>query len=208
MEALVTYWKKAAKKNSSYYLMAGTAFERTSLLCGARQRRRRLRANVDRGEGLRLEASNELAKNNAEVVNLNPGDLTIDGAADALKDKYKTTLKTEDTAELSKIRGNIVLLGGTVRPKRRSRAAASSPRNSPGKTPEQLVDMLVKKGLAEDYSGRLDLSGCFTASGGPAAAEKDKTYAEKVLSVLHKKATRRYPSRHGRDQWVRLLALR
>jgi hypothetical protein len=127
----------------------------------------------------------KLAGNNAAIVNLDPGDDIIKGATEALKDKYKSPVETEDEVDLGKITGNIVLSAhGTPGTLKSGRVIGS---HLAGKTPEQLVDMLVKQGLGQGYSGRLDLSGRFTASGGPAAAEKDKTYAEKVLGILRKK---------------------
>jgi hypothetical protein len=126
----------------------------------------------------------KLAKNNAAVVNLQPGDAVIDGAADALKDRYKTDVKTEKTADFSKITGNIVLSAhGTPKNLASGRVIGTE---LAGKTPEQIVKLLMDKGLRPDYDGRIDLSGCFTASGGLAASEKDTTFAEKVLKQLRK----------------------
>jgi len=126
----------------------------------------------------------KLAKNNAAVVNLDPGDAIIDGATDALKDRYKTTVKTEKTADFSKITGNIVLSAhGTPDNLKSGRVIGTE---LAGKSPEQIVKLLIDKGLRPDYDGRIDLSGCFTASGGPAASEKDTTFAEKVLKALRK----------------------
>jgi hypothetical protein len=127
----------------------------------------------------------KLSKNNAAVVNLDPGDAIIDGAVDALKDRYKTSVKDEKTANFSKITGNIVLSAhGTPDNLKSGRVIGTK---LAGKTPEQIVQLLVDKGMGPDYDGRVDLSGCFTASGGPAASEKDSTFAEKVLKLLRKK---------------------
>jgi hypothetical protein len=126
----------------------------------------------------------KLSKNNAAVVNLDPGDSIIDGAADALKDRYKTAVKDEKTADFSKITGNIVLSAhGTPKNLASGRVIGTE---LAGKSPEQIVKLLIDKGMRPDYDGRVDLSGCFTASGGPAASEKDTTFAEKVLKVLRK----------------------
>jgi len=126
----------------------------------------------------------KLSKNNAAVVNLDPGDKIIDAATAALKDRYKTAVKDETTADFSKITGNIVLSAhGTPKNLASGRVIGTE---LAGKSPEQIVKLLVDKGMRADYDGRIDLSGCFTASGGPAASEKDATFAEKVLKALRK----------------------
>ena len=55
------------------------------------------------------------------------------------------------------------------------------------KTPEQIVDYLIKQGLGPGYAGKITLSGCFTASGGPAASKADAPFAEKVLKIFRGK---------------------
>jgi hypothetical protein len=127
----------------------------------------------------------KLAKNNAAVVNLDPGDPVIDGAVDALKDLYKTQVQTEKTADFGKITGNIVLSAHGTPDNLKSGKVIGT--ELAGKSPEQIVQLLIDKGMGPAYDGRVDLSGCFTASGGPAASKKDATFAEKVLKVLRKK---------------------
>ncbi|MFG6414829.1 hypothetical protein ACG02S_13090 [Roseateles sp. DC23W] len=58
--------------------------------------------------------------------------------------------------------------------------------------PEDIVKLLTghKKAserIGKDFNGKIVLSGCFTASGGPEGSKQDDPFAAKVLAVLRKK---------------------
>lgn len=136
-----------------------------------------------------LGLKKELAKSSAAVVNLDKGDRIIDGAAKAQGDKYKTKVQDEDTMDLGGITGNILL------------CAHGAPKTKPGrvigvelagKKPKDICDLLTKnkdkgKRIAKDYSGKITLSGCFTASGGPEKDKQDDAFAKKVHDELVKR---------------------
>ena len=130
----------------------------------------------------------KLAKSSAKVVNLQKGDKTIDGAAKAQADKFKTTVDEKDSS-YGTVTGNILL------------CAHGTPKTKPGRVmgtklaglkPSQICDILTKnkdkkKNLAKDYSGKITLSGCFTASGGPEKDKQDDPFAKKVKDELSKR---------------------
>lgn len=131
----------------------------------------------------------QLKKSSAAVVNLDKGDRIIDGAAKAQGDKFKTKVQDEDSMDLGGITGNILL------------CAHGAPKIKPGrvigvelagKKPAQICDLLTKnkdksKRIAKDYSGKITLSGCFTASGGPEKDKQDDAFAKKVWDELKKR---------------------
>lgn len=131
----------------------------------------------------------QLAKSSAAVVNLDKGDRIIDGASKAQGDKFKTKVQDEDDMDFGGITGNILL------------CAHGEPKTKPGrvigvelagKKPSQICDLLTKnkdkaKRIAKDYSGKITLSGCFTASGGPEKDKQDDAFAKKVKDELSKR---------------------
>ncbi len=128
----------------------------------------------------------KLAESSAAVVNLQEGDKTIDGAAKAQADKFKTQVQGKADADFGEITGNVLL------------CAHGTPETKPGRvigtalghmSAKEVADLLTKnsdksKTLAKDYSGKITLSGCFTASGGPEALKQDDAFAKKVWDEL------------------------
>lgn len=128
----------------------------------------------------------DLAKNSAAVVNLAKGDKTIDPAAAAQADKFKTAVQDKSDADFGTVTGNVVL------------CAHGTPETAPGRvigvklgkmTAKEIADLLTKnpdksKRLAREYAGKITLSGCFTASGGPEALKQDDPFAKKVWDEL------------------------
>ncbi len=88
--------------------------------------------------------------------------------------------------DLGGITGDVVLV------------AHGSPKVLPGrvigaklgrKTPAEVVNILIgnsdpKQRLAKDYSGKITLAGCFTASGGPEGERQDDPFAKQVHDLL------------------------
>lgn len=134
----------------------------------------------------------KLAKSSAKVVNISPdkNEEIIKGASEAQGDKFKTPVSNDNNPDFGGITGNVIL------------CAHGRPDVVPSgrvigdefghKTPEQIVDLLIgdksaAKRIGKDYSGKITLSGCFTASGGPERFKQDDPFAAKVLSILRKK---------------------
>lgn len=132
-----------------------------------------------------------LAENTASVADITPTgkDKIITGAAAAQGDKFNAKVVTTGRGEevdLGGITGNVVL------------CAHGTPKVVPGrvigaqlgrKTPAQIVDLLIgspdpAKRLARDYRGKVTLSGCYTASGGPEADRQDDAFAKQVHDLL------------------------
>ncbi len=130
----------------------------------------------------------KLLQKQTEVVNLQPGNKTIDKASKSQAKKFGTQVETEDTVDLGGLTGDLVL------------CAHGTPKVLPGKvigvklggkTVDDLVEMLTgskeaSKRIAKDYSGTITLSGCFTESGGPEADRQDDVFAKKLLDALVK----------------------
>ena len=116
-------------------------------------------------------------------------------SSDALKlvkyhqaDKHKTGVDDPDS-DYGSVTGNLLL------------CAHGAPKTKPGrvigtefagKKPSQICDLLTKnkdkkKNLSKDYSGKITLSGCFTASGGPEKDKQDDAFAKKVKDELTKR---------------------
>ena len=110
VEALMSYWKKALTKESEPYVLAGVA-SNGHLYVAIRDKKKadfeQLAVAVKDYAGKR----EQLAKNSAAVVNINddPEDSIIKGAAKAQADRFKTTVQSEEEADLGKVTGNVVL---------------------------------------------------------------------------------------------------
>lgn len=127
-----------------------------------------------------------LANSTGAVVNANEGDKIIDRASQKQANKFGTTVQGEDDTDFGGITGNILI------------CAHGRPQVNAGrvigvafgkKTPEQIADILTagddqSTRLAKDYDGKITLSGCFTASGGPEALKADDPFAKKVWELL------------------------
>ena len=122
-------------------------------------------------------------------MNLDKGDDTIDKAAKAQADRKKTKVQDEDDMDFGGITGNILL------------CAHGAPKVKPGrvigvklagKKPKEICDLLTKskdksKRIGKDYSGKITLSGCYTASGGPEKDKQDDAFAKKVWAEFKKR---------------------
>lgn len=128
-----------------------------------RRGRRQVRQERDRGARLR---GRQGQAGQDDMVNADPGDSTIDDAADDMARIKGTSAKDADDVDLNKkgSKAPIVLL------------AHGSPTSSlPGtvhatefadKTPEQIVRFLVSdKKLDKNYAGMIYLDGCYTGAG-------------------------------------------
>ncbi len=183
----MTKYESASKKHKDPYLMAGVVKNDLVLVV------------QDKGDA-KFEAmavlvkgyvgiKAKLAKSNSAVVNMDRGDKTIDKASDAKADKLKTKVQEDDDTDFGGITGNVLL------------CAHGTPKTKPGrvigtelagKKPSQLCDLLTKnkdkkKNLSKDFSGKITLSGCFTASGGPEKDKQDDPYAKKVWAEMKKR---------------------
>lgn len=113
----------------------------------------------------------KLKRQAAVVVNLDPGDRVIDAAARDMAANNNTRATTKSKVEYGKITGNapIILLAHGNEDK--TATGQIYGKDFAGRTPEQLVAMLVenpdpRRALSREYSGTIYLDGCFTAQGG------------------------------------------
>lgn len=127
-----------------------------------------------------------LAESTAAVVNAHEGDATIDKAAKKQANKFDTEVQSKHDTDFGDVTGNILL------------CAHGRPQVNVGRvigvalgrmTAKEVADLLTKnpdkaKRLAKDYDGKITLSGCFTASGGPEALAADDPFAKKVRDEL------------------------
>lgn len=183
---LVKY-HSASKKLKDPYIMAGVVKKDLVLV---------IHDKVDaKFEGMSVLVKNyvglkdKLAKSNSAVVNMDRGDDTIDGASDAKGKKLKARVQEEDEADFEGITGNVLLCAHGTPKTKPGRVIGT---HLAGKKPSQLCDLLTKnkdkkKNLSKDFSGKITLSGCFTASGGPEKDKKDDPYAKKVWSEMKKR---------------------
>jgi hypothetical protein len=107
----------------------------------------------------------------------------------AQADKFKTPLSTDDNPDFGGITGTVILCAHG-RPQDLPSGRIIGDRLGPH-TPEQIVKLLTgdksaAKRIGKDYNGKIVLSGCFTASGGPEASKQDDPFAAKVLALLRK----------------------
>lgn len=177
----------ASKKLKDPFLMAGVVKNDLVLV---------IHDKVDaKFEGMSVLVKNylglkaKLAKSSSAVVNMDRGDKTIDKASDAKGDKLKARVQEDDDTDFGGITGNVLL------------CAHGTPKTKPGrvigtelagKKPSQICDLLTKnkdkkKNLAKDFSGKITLSGCFTASGGPEKDKQDDPFAKKVWDEMKKR---------------------
>lgn len=131
----------------------------------------------------------KLLEKQTKVVNLQPGDDTMDTASASQAKKLGTQAKTTADMDLGGLTGDLVLCAHG-RPKVLPGRVIGE--KLAGKSPDELVDLLTgdkdeAKRIPKDYSGTITLSGCYTASGGPEADRQDDVYAKKVLDALNKK---------------------
>ncbi len=183
---LVKY-HSASKKLKDPYIMAGVVKKDLVLV---------IHDKVDgKFEGMSVLVKNyvglkeKLAKSNSAVVNMDRGDDTIDEASDAKGKKLKARVQEEDEADFGGITGNVLLCAHGTPKTKPGRVIGT---HLAGKKPSQLCDLLTKnkdkkKNLSKDFSGKITLSGCFTASGGPEKDKKDDPYAKKVWSEMKKR---------------------
>jgi hypothetical protein len=128
----------------------------------------------------------KLAASSSAVVNLDEGDDAVDESSAALADKRGTAVQGKDDADFGNVTGDVAL------------CAHGDPQTSAGRvigvklgemTPKEVADLLTRnkdksRALARNYSGKITLVGCFTASGGPEALKKDDPFAKKVWDEL------------------------
>lgn len=182
---LVTYCKSAGLKKP--YLMAGLCQNDLVLVVHDKDN-----AKFEQMAVLVKNYAAEkkkLAEHTAAVVNANKGDTIIDKAAVKQANKFGTAVQDEDRVDLGGVTGNVLL------------CAHGTPQVNVGRvigtklgkmTATQVADLLTEnpdksKRLAEGYSGKITLSGCFTASGGPEALVQDDPFAKKVWDELKKR---------------------
>ncbi len=129
----------------------------------------------------------KLVKETAAVISLDPDDKVIGPAGKAQADKFGTKVMTKDDYEFGELTGNIILCAhGTPDATPSGRLIASKLGK---KTPKDIVKLLTgskdpKQRIGKDYSGKIFLSGCFTASGGPEGSKQDDPFAKKVWDLL------------------------
>lgn len=128
----------------------------------------------------------KLAASSSAVVNLDEGDAAVDRSSSALADKRGTAVQGKDDADFGSVTGDIAL------------CAHGDPQTSAGRvigvklgemTAKEVADLLTRnkdksRALARNYSGKITLVGCFTASGGPEALKQDDPFAKKVWDEL------------------------
>ena len=110
VEALLSYWKKAAAKDSEPYVLGGVAAN-GHLYVSIRDKKKADFEQLAIAVKDYATKCEQLAKNTAAVVNINdnPEDPVIKPAAQAQADRFKTTVQSEEEAEFGNITGNIVL---------------------------------------------------------------------------------------------------
>jgi len=133
----------------------------------------------------------KLAASTAKVANISPdkNESIIKGASAAQADKFKTAVSNDDNPDFGGITGNVILCAHgrpDVVPSGRVIGDQFGHR-----TPEQIVELLTgdksaAKRIGKDFNGKITLSGCFTASGGPEGSKQDDPFAAKVLALLRK----------------------
>lgn len=130
----------------------------------------------------------DLAASSAALTSVSPHqDNIVDKSLSDTRHRLGTT--AEDTTDFGKITGDIIL------------TAHGQPAQLPSgriigdklgcKTPQEIFELLTgsddpNKRIGKDYTGKITLSGCFTASGGPEASKQDDPFAQKVLGILRK----------------------
>ncbi len=178
-------YEKAAKRAAEPYLQVGVT--KGTLVLVLRDK------NNDKFEAMDVLVKgydgikDKLVKETAAVISLDPDDRVIGPAGKAQADKFGTKVMTEDDYEFGALTGNIVICAhGTPDGTGSARIIAS---HLGKKTPKDIVKLLTgskdaKQRIGKDYSGKIFLSGCFTASGGPEAAKQDDPFAKKVWDLL------------------------
>ena len=136
-----------------------------------------------------LGLKKQLAKSNSAVVNMDRGDDTIDDASDAKGKKLKAKVQEDDDPDFGGITGNVLLCAHGTPKTKPGRVIGT---HLAGKKPAELCDLLTNskdkaKRLSKDFSGKITLSGCFTASGGPEKDKQDDPYAKKVWAEMKKR---------------------
>lgn len=122
----------------------------------------------------------------ATVVNMDKGDATIDKASDKQAKKFEGASATakDETSALKGLntKKKIVLCGhgGGADVSGDQQYTASE---FGGKSADEIVKFLIKKGLSSGYSGTIYLSGCHTAAG----YGDPKSFASKVHSTFASK---------------------
>jgi len=107
----------------------------------------------------------------AEVINLQPGDSTMQSASSkqALKFNADADAKSDadDPAKLNKInkKKKIVLCGHGGRSDVSGADQIYTANKFGGKNADEIVKFLIKQGLSKNYQGTIYLSGCHTAAG-------------------------------------------
>lgn len=134
---------------------------------------------------------NKLAAASAKVVNVSEdkAEPIIAKNSAAQADKFKVPLSTADNPDFGGITGTVILCAHG-RPEALPSGRIIGDRLGPH-TPEQIVTLLTgdkdpAKRIGKAYDGKIVLSGCFTASGGPEASRQDDPFAAKVLALLRK----------------------
>ncbi|MCF6286779.1 MAG: hypothetical protein L3K26_16545 [Candidatus Hydrogenedentes bacterium] len=183
---LVKY-HSASKKVTEPYVMAGIVKKDLVLVIRDKKDTKLDAMSVLVKNYVGLKA--KLAKSNAAVVNMDRGDDTIDDSSDAKASKLKTRVQEEDDTDFGGITGNVLLCAHGTPKTKPGRVIGT---HLAGKKPSQICDVLTKnkdkkKRLAKSFAGKLTLSGCFTASGGPEKDKQDDPFAKKVWDEMKKR---------------------
>jgi hypothetical protein len=122
----------------------------------------------------------------ATVVNMDKGDATIDKASAKQAKKFNgpTATANDETEKLKglNLKKKIVLCGHGGGPDVSGDQQYTASEFG-GKTADEIVKFLIKKGLSSSYSGTIYLSGCHTAAG----YGDPKSFASKVHSTFASK---------------------
>jgi hypothetical protein len=184
-------YEKAGKRAKEPYFQLGVASSGSLVLLLLDKKDPKFEAMEMAVKGYKA-LKEKLAASSAKVVNISHDkeEDIIKGASAAQADKFKTAVSNDDNPDFGGITGNVILCAHgrpDVVPSGRVIGDQFGPR-----TPEQIVDLLTgdksaAKRIGKDFNGKVTLSGCFTASGGPEGSKQDDPFAAKVLALLRKK---------------------
>lgn len=183
-------YEKAAKRAKDPYFVLGVHSNGSLVLVLRDKKDDKFEAMEVAVKGYEAIKS-KLAAGTAKVVNVSEdkNEAIIKKNSAAQADKFKTPLSNEDDPDFGGITGTVILCAHG-RPQDLPSGRIIGDRLGPH-TPEQIVKLLTgdkdaAKRIGKDYSGKIVLSGCFTASGGPEASRQDDPFAAKVLALLRK----------------------
>lgn len=184
-------YEKAAKRAADPYYVLGVHSNGSLILVLRDKKNDKFEAMEVAVKGYEA-IKTKLATASAKVVNISKDkeESIIKGASAAQADKFKTTVSNDDNPDFGGITGTVILCAHG-RPKALPSGRIIGDEFGHRK-PEDIVKLLTghKKAsdrIGKDFSGKIVLSGCFTASGGPEGSKQDDVFAGKVLSLLRKK---------------------